>query len=85
MEILGIGDEIPEGTVYKLIITNTEDATDTYEFDFDNSTGISRQPSYSVFPVREGTYTTAIYCSEGGVDTLLFSEVIDYSTVDYSA
>ncbi len=85
MEILGIGDEIPVGTVYKLIITNTEDATDTYEFDFDNNTGISQQPSYSVFPVREGTYTTAIYCSEGGVDTLLFSEVIDYSTVDYSA
>lgn len=84
-DLIGADEDFTQDQTYKVILTNIEDSTDTYEFDFDSDTGTNRYISSGDCPAAEGTYETAIYISINGVDTLLFTEVIDYSQVEFSA
>ena len=85
VDLIGADEDFTQDQTYKVILTNTEDSTDTYEFDFDSDTGTNTYISSGNCPAAEGTYETAIYITINGVDTLLFTEVIDYSQVEFSA
>ena len=70
---------------YKVVITNINDSSDSYEIVLDSDTGLSRYVSYYDLPVRSGHYSVATYVSDGGVDRLVFlEEDVDFSTLPYS-
>lgn len=85
IDLIGFGEEIMDDEEYKVVITNINDSSDSYEIVLDSDTGLSRYVSYYDLPVRSGHYSVATYVSDGGVDRLVFlEEDVDFSTLPYS-
>ena len=75
------GASFNDNEEYKVIFTNCEDETESYTFVFDFNTYGSRDIYVSDFPPRSGNYKVATYISQGGVDKMLFEEIVEISTI----